>query len=71
MYNYGPITNTKTGETKPIQVEETPIKFKDYTVGLGFIFTGIWWLMYKAHKKGADDYDAAELKTLEDLDLII
>ena len=69
--NYGSITNPKTGESKDIVVKSAvPNKFKDIIIGGGLVLLGITHLTVTAFRSGADKFEAAELKTLSDLDLM-
>lgn len=69
--NYGSITNPKTGESKDIMVKAaTPNKIKDILIGGGLVLLGITHLTMTAFRNGANKFEAAELDTLSDLDLM-
>ena len=69
--NYGSITNPKTGESKDIMVKVVaPNKVKDIIIGGGMVLLGIVHLTFTAFHNGANKFEAAELKTLSDLDLM-
>lgn len=62
---YGPITNPKTGKSKDIIVNAfTSKNLKDILIGVG-----IGYLTLSAFKNGANAFEEAEYKTLEELDL--
>ena len=70
-FNYGSITNPKTGESKDIIVKAvTPNKMKDILIGGDLVLLGIAHLTMTAFRNGATKFEAAELDTLSDLDLM-
>lgn len=69
--NHGSITNPKTGKSKDIVVKAVvPNEFKDIVIGGGLVLLGIAHLTFTAFRNGANKFEAAELKTLSDLDLM-
>lgn len=67
---YGPITNPKTGKSKDIIVNAfTSKNLKDILIGGGIVLVGIGYLTLSAFKNGANAFEEAEYKTLEELDL--
>ena len=69
--NYGSVTNPKTGESKDIVVKAVASnKFKDIIIGGGLVLLGIAHLTFTAFRNGANKFEAAEIKTLSDLDLM-
>lgn len=70
-FNYGPITNLETGESKNIVVTASNSKnIRDFMIGGGIALIGIAYLVLSAFKNGANAYEEAEYKTLEELDLL-
>ena len=69
--NYGSIVNPITGESKDIMVKAaTPNKIKDILIGGGLVLMGITHLTITAFRNGANKFEAAELDTLTDLELM-
>lgn len=69
--NYGSITNPKTGASKDIMVKAaSPNKIKDILIGGGLVLLGITHLTVTAFRNGANKFEAAELNTLSDLELM-
>ena len=69
--NHGSITNPTTGESKDIIVKAVaPNNVKDIVIGGGLVLLGIAHLTLTAFRNGANKFEAAELKTLSDLDLM-
>lgn len=67
---YGPITNTKTGETKDIVVTALTSKnLRDFLIGGGIVLVGISYLAISSFRNGANAFEEAEYKTLESLNL--
>lgn len=65
------IINPKTGEKKYIVAESSlPCEPKDLLIGAGLILGGIWHLLRKTFKNGAESYSTAEFNALNDLGLI-
>lgn len=69
--NYGSIANPKTGESKDIVVKAvSPNNVKDIVIGGGLVLLGIAHLTFTAFRNGANKFEATELKTLSDLELM-
>lgn len=70
-FKQGSITNPKTGVTKDIVVKAVaPNNLKDIIIGGGMVLVGIVYLTLTAFKNGSRKFEAAECKTLSDLDLM-
>lgn len=67
---YGPITNPRTGESKDIIVNAITSKnLKDILIGSGIVLAGVAYLTLTTFKNGANAFEEAEYKTLEELHL--
>lgn len=67
---YGPIANPETGESKGIVVTALNSKnIRDFMIGGGIALIGITYLALSAFRNGANAFEEAEYKTLEELDL--
>lgn len=69
-FKHGAITNTETGMTKDIVVKAAcPNSLRDTIIGGSIILVGIAYLTITAFKNGAQAFEAAEYKTLSELNL--
>ena len=70
-FKQGSITNPETGVTKDIVVKAvTPNNLKDAIIGGSMMLVGIIYLTSTAFRNGSKKFEAAECKTLSDLDLM-
>lgn len=70
-FKHGTITNTETGMTKDIVVKAAyPNTIMDTIIGGSIILVGIAYLTITAFKNGVQAFDAAECKTLSELNLL-
>lgn len=70
-FKHGTITNTETGMTKDIVVNTAyPNTIRDTIIGGSIVLVGIAYLTITAFKNGAQAFDAAECKTLSELNLL-
>lgn len=69
-YDFGEVTNPKTGKVSKIIVKATtPNNLIDILIGCGTVLVGIAYLAGKAFYHGAEVYEKAELDALVDADL--
>lgn len=65
------IINPENGEKRYVVAKSfLPCKPKDILTGCVMIFGGIWYLLDKTFKNGAESYSTAEYNTLNDLGLV-
>lgn len=70
-FNCGWIGDDKTGAKKDIVVKAvSPNTLKDALIGGGLVLVGITYLTVTAFKNGAQKFDDAQWKTLDDLGLL-
>lgn len=64
-YNYGRITNPKTGESTDVIVNGMkPNTVKDVLIGGGLVAMGIYYLTTAAFRHGSDEHYEADTKAL-------
>ena len=69
-FKQGTICNMDGVEKDIIVKALAPNKFKDVLIGGGIVLIGITYLTVTAFKNGSEMFEAAEFKTLSDLNII-
>ena len=71
QYSGVKLTNKETNEDKVATATAYfPLKLKDAAIGAGLTLGGIFYMLVKAFKYGAEKYDDGYYDTLNDLGLI-